>query len=88
MVKGKKVLIRSDNVSLVQYTNKQGETKSPPLCIQAWKMWHFSIHKIQLQAAHIAGKLNILPDQLSRVKTRQTEWSLHQTITHRIYKIS
>jgi hypothetical protein len=50
-----------------KYINKQGGTNSPQLCYQVWDLWNMAIqNNIQLKAAHIAGKLNILADQLSR----------------------
>jgi ribonuclease HI len=88
VLRGQKVLIRTDNTTVVQYVNKQGGTKSPSLCIQVWNLWQFAIeNKVQLKAAHIAGNLNILPDQLSRVRIRQTEWSLHHSITCQIFAL-
>ena len=33
-LKGQNVLIRSDNITVVQYVNKQGGTRSPRLCYQ------------------------------------------------------
>ncbi|XP_078311211.1 uncharacterized protein LOC144618622 [Crassostrea virginica] len=66
-IQNKTVLIRCDNTTVVQYINKQGGTKSPRLCYQTWELWNWAIDQnIKLKAAHIAGKSNILADQLSR----------------------
>ena len=85
-LKNKNVLIRSDNTTTVQYINKQGGTRSPKLCQLAWKLWQLAIqNNIVLRAAHIAGSKNVLADSLSRVKVRETEWSLNPKITHQVF---
>lgn len=68
------ILIRSDNTTVVQYLNKKNGTHSPPLSMKDLRIWQLAIaHNIFLKAAPIAGKLNVLPDQSSRVQIRQTE---------------
>ena len=42
-LRGQNVLIRSDNTTVVQYINKQGGTRSPRLCYQAWDLWKMAI---------------------------------------------
>jgi hypothetical protein len=42
-------------------------------------------NNIHLQAAHIAGKMNILADQLSRTKILTTEWSLNREIVQTLF---
>ena len=37
-IQRKHVLIRSDNMTVVSYLNKQGGTKSPSLCVQTWHL--------------------------------------------------
>ena len=87
-IQNKTVLIRCDNTTVVQYINKQGGTKSPRLCYQTWELWNWAIDQnIKLKAAHIAGKSNILADQLSRVKIRQTEWMLKKEIVQKIFQM-
>ena len=79
------VLVRSDNTSVVQYIVKEGGTRSPQLC---YKPWQIAIdNNIQLKATHIAGRLNILQDQLSRVDIRQTEWEMNDMVLHQIFQI-
>lgn len=86
-LKGKNTLIRCDNSTVVQYINKQGGTKSIPLCLKTWELWKLAIdHQILLKAAHIAGKSNILADLLSRTKIRHTEWSLEKTVVQHIFQ--
>ena len=82
------VLIRSDNTTVVQYITRQGGTKSTQLCYKAWELWQLAIdNNIEWKAAHIAGRLNVLPDQLSRVVIRPTEWTLNNTILRKIFQI-
>ena len=88
LIKGQNVLIRSDNITVVQYINKQGGTRSPPLCYLAWNLWQLALqNKVSLKAAHIAGKLNVLPDQLSRIKIRPTEWTMHRSIVYKLFQL-
>ncbi|XP_071138893.1 uncharacterized protein [Mytilus edulis] len=85
-LKGKNVLLRCDNSTVVQYINKQGGTKSIQLCKKTWDLLKLLIeHKIQIKAAHIAGKANVLADLLSRTKIRHTEWSLQETVAQQIF---
>lgn len=87
-LRNQNVLIRSDNTTVVQYVTKQGGTKSPQLCYKAWELWKLAIdNNIELKAAHIAGRLNIVPDQLSRVVIRQTEWTMNDSVLGQIFQI-
>ena len=82
------VLVRSDNTTVIQYICRQGGTRSPQLCYKTWELWQLAIkNNIILKAAHIAGKLNILPDQLSRVVIRPTEWTLNNAVLSQIFQI-
>ena len=82
------VLVRSDNTTVIQYICRQGGTRSPQLCYKTWELWQLAIkNNIILKAAHIAGKLNILPDQLSRVVVRPTEWTLNNAVLSQIFHI-
>lgn len=82
-IQNKTVLIRCDNTTVVYYVNKQGGTKSPRLCYKTWAI----SQNIKLKAAHIAGKLNVLGDHLSRVTIRQTEWMLNKEIVQTIFQM-
>lgn len=73
-IQNKTVFTRCDNTTVVQYINKQGGTIYSCLCYQTWDLWNWAISQnIKLKAAHIAGRLNVFADHLSRVKIRQTE---------------
>ena len=87
-LRGQNVLIRSDNTTVIQFLIREGGTRSPQLCYKTWEIYKLAIqNSIGLKAAHIAGKMNIIPDQLSRVRIRQTEWELNDAILDHIFKI-
>jgi hypothetical protein len=87
-LKHKNVLIRSDNMTVVQYINKQGGTKSLNLCQKTWDLWTLALaNGMSLKAAHIAGDKNILADALSRYRVKETEWSLNKTVVRKVFSI-
>ena len=75
----KRVLVASDNATVVSYLNKQGGTHSLEMCLMIWRLMAFcNPRAILLRARHIQGCLNVIADSLSRRdKIIQTEWSLH-----------
>lgn len=78
-LQGQRLLLRSDNTTTVQYINRQGGTVSPRLCLLTLDIWNLLLdHDMWMQAAHIAGKDNVIADSLSRGKgiPLSTEWSL------------
>ena len=74
----KKILIKSDNSTVVSYINRQGGTRSPTLCLHTRHLLIWCIQRgIFLTAVHIPGIDNTLADNLSRgVSLNPTEWSL------------
>ena len=71
---------------MVQYIVKDGGTCSPQLSYKAWELWQIAIdNNIQLKAAHIAGWLNILLDQFSRVDIRQMEWEINDVVLDQVF---
>ncbi|MCG8046015.1 MAG: hypothetical protein N0E48_10210 [Candidatus Thiodiazotropha endolucinida] len=44
-------------------------------------------NNMNLKAAHIAGSANVLPDQLSRIRIRPTEWTLNDKVLRQIFQI-
>ena len=84
---GKVVLIRSDNTTTVAYINKQGGTRSHPMCAQALLLWQFCIdHQIDIRAVHAPGLTISLADMLSRRTVNHLEWSLHPQIAARVFR--
>ena len=66
-LRNKIVLLASDNTSVVWYLKKQGGTKSRDLFLEAKHLFSTVMELgIILQARHVAGRLNVLADQLSR----------------------
>ena len=89
-IQGENLLIRCDNATVVAYINKQGGTKSIPLCLLLWDIMQWCLkHNIHIHAAHIPGKKNCLADKLSRGQklVRLTEWALKPSIVQHIFQI-
>ena len=81
-----KVLICSDNSTVVSYINKEGGTHSLGMCALTWRLMAWTnARRIQIKARHVPGSLNVIADSLSRRdNVIQTEWSLHKQIFHKI----
>ena len=96
-VKGRKILVQCDNMSVVSYINKQGGTRSRGLCKQTIKLllWCHR-HDIELQAIHLPGEDNKLADALSRktsgtlglskVRGSSVEWHLLPSVCKMIFR--
>ena len=84
----KKILIKSDNSTVVSYINRQGGTRSPTLCLHTRHLLIWCIQRgIFLTAVHIPGIDNTLADNLSRgVSLNPTEWSLAPQIVQTIFE--
>lgn len=84
----KSIQILSDNIVSVAYVNHLGGP-CPRLTEIATAIWSEACRlKISLQARHLAGKMNLIADRLSRLTPRSTySWSLHpgifQLLDHR-----
>ena len=90
MLKNRRILIRLDNISTVQYINQQGGTVSPRLCQLALELWEIAVrHNIWLVAAHIKGESNVIADALSRGKINipWSEWSLCPRAVKQVFNI-
>ena len=79
---GKKVMIRSDNSTVVAYINKEGGTRSISLCRETILMFEWCIERnIQLLAIHIPGVENTKADCLSRDASLFVgDWAIAQPI--------
>ena len=88
-LQGQRVLICSDNSTVVCYLNKEGGTHSIEMCALIWRILAFTnSRRIQIRARPVPGSLNVLADSLSRRdKVIQTEWSLHQQIFNQIGRV-
>ena len=89
-LQGQRVLICSDNSTVVSYLNKEGGTHSIEMCALIWRILAFTnSRRIQIRARHVPGSLNVIADSLSRRdKVIQTEWSLHQQIFNQICSLA
>ena len=62
------VMISTDNTTVVSYINKHGGTHSPDLCVEVWEILHWCLeHRIR----HLAGKLSISADHISRLDSHR-----------------
>lgn len=95
-VRGSTVLVRTDNTTTSAYINRQGGTRSPDLCLQAWDLFHWAIeYGVELRAAYLPGVKNVHADSLSRVgrldssrhvgPADQREWSLKKQVTQQVF---
>lgn len=84
-LRGKKVLIRSDNMTAVTYIAKMGGIRSVKCNKLAVQIWHWCIENdIWLSAEHIAGVLNIDADYESRHVDERLEWALYPEIFQKL----
>ena len=74
----KRILVATDNTTVVAYINKEGGMRSGPLCALLWRILTWCSRKqVTLKAQHISGRLYVVADQLFILgQTVQTEWSL------------
>ena len=78
-IKGKIVLLKTDNTTVVQYINKQGGTHSSQLCLRTWNLWNFALQNSdQFESnSHL---------QEIECASRSTEWSLNFSVVQSIFQ--
>ena len=88
-VKGKHILVHTDNTTVLYYLNRQGGARSVSLSVEAENLLLWCQHyKITLSAKHISGKLNVLADLLSRAHTvLHTEWTLDRKVLRPVWEL-
>ena len=87
-LRGHEVTIVSDNSTTVSYINRQGGTRSLNLCTLTWELLNFCQERnISLRASHLAGKLNVHADALSRGKLDENEWELSQIWADHVFQL-
>jgi hypothetical protein len=95
-LRGSSVLIRADNTTTCAYINRQGGTRSPDLCVQAWHLFTWAIRfQVELRATYLPGLRNVHADSLSRVgclqqhrreeEVDQREWSLRREVAQAVF---
>ena len=81
LVRGRKVLVRSDSTTVVAYINRQGGTHSFNLWRQSWDLFLWmSQYAITLEAIHLPGIHNTRADALSCQWQQSFEWMLNPAI--------
>ncbi|XP_019905069.2 uncharacterized protein LOC105026845 [Esox lucius] len=86
-LRGRDVLVWSDNRTAVAYVNRQGGVRSLPLHLLAVQIWEWAhMHLRSLRALHIPGELNVGADLLSRGGPRDDEWRLHPDIVAELWR--
>ena len=85
MLRGRTVLVRTDNITVASYINKQGGTHSTSLNALAAELWRWCRQQdIIPVASHIPGQDNLIADFLSRGRILPSEWSLHPAVFARL----
>ena len=88
-LRGKAVLLCTDNMTVACYVSKEGGARSTLLCVRTEEMllWCQS-QRISVSARLIPGKLNIVADALSCSEgILHTEWTLHKAILHQMWNV-
>lgn len=81
LLRGRTVLIRTDNVTVAAYINKQGGTRSTNLSSLAAQFWKWCRHRdITPVASYLPGQDNLIADFLSRGRCLPSEWMLHPEV--------
>lgn len=79
-IRNKYVMVRSDNMTAVQYINNMGGHKSQICNVITRELWKFCIDNgIYIKAAHIPGVDNVKADFLSRLD-KNTEWEISDNV--------
>ncbi len=75
-LKGHHVLVRSDNMTVVAYINRQGGLRLRPLYRMTWRLLLWAQSKLlSLWAVHVPGRLNQGVDMLSKDNVVLGEWT-------------
>ncbi len=84
-IRQRRILLRTDNTTVVAYINKWGGTKSEALGRNALQILELvDSWGAVLTAKHIPGSLNVLADSLSRRSPVNTEWMLAKEVALRV----
>lgn len=87
-LRGRHVLIRSDNVSTVSHINHQGGTRSAQLLQASQDLLLWAAPCLaSLRAMYLPRERNLVADFLSRYKPLPGEWRLHPEVVHDIWDL-
>ena len=80
-LRGVRILLRTDNTSVVAHLNHMGGTRSPRLIALVKELWSWCLHrKTTVIAQHLPGLKNVTADFLSRHISDKTDWMLDPSI--------
>jgi len=86
LIRGRHVMVRSDNSTTVAYINRQGGVRSAALLTTAEKLWLWASEVVlSLRALHIPGLENRGADLMSRGGPLPGEWTLHPEVVKQIW---
>ncbi|XP_061089900.1 uncharacterized protein LOC133123450 [Conger conger] len=86
LLRGRHILIRSDNKATVAYLNRQGGTKCPHLHRLAVRIWTWAYPRVRsLRALYVPGQLNCGADLLSQGGPSSLEWCLHPLVVAEVW---
>ena len=81
LLRHRTVLVRTDNVTVAAYINRQGGTHSTRLNALATQLWKWCrLQGITPVASYIPGQENLVADFLSRGRVLPSEWTLHPDV--------
>ena len=88
-VHGKRVLVMTDNTTVVGHIRNQGGTHSRELFKLTTELFQWADeHQVLLVARHIPGHLNVIADRLSRRhQIIHTEWSLAPAVAAALWLV-
>ena len=87
LLRGRTLLVATDNTAAIAYINKQGGLHSRPLHDIALALFHLCQgSRISVRARHIQGKANLVADMLSRPdQVFPLEWKLKPSILREVF---
>ncbi|XP_029441848.1 LOW QUALITY PROTEIN: uncharacterized protein LOC115081559 [Rhinatrema bivittatum] len=86
-LRGRHVLVRSDNTSTVYHINHQGGTRSNHSLAETRKLLLWALPRLQsVRAVHLPGVQNSAADLLSRQKPPPGEWRLNPIVVQMIWQ--
>ncbi|XP_057713573.1 uncharacterized protein LOC130929952 [Corythoichthys intestinalis] len=87
-LRGRHVLVRSDNAAAVYHINHQGGTRSAHLLEASRRLLVWAAPRLaSLRATYLPGQLNRLADSLSRRRLPPGEWRLHPEVVCAIWGV-
>lgn len=87
-LRGKHILVRTDNTSVVYHINHQGGVRSAQLLAESQALLVWAAPRLSsLRAMYLPGDCNQIADSLSRWSPSPGEWSLHPEVVRKIWDL-